>query len=40
MKKYIAIGAKPELAGKSVNIGVTGCNSQGYPLVYAVGVYQ
>jgi hypothetical protein len=29
-----------ELAGKSVNIGVTGCNSQGYPLVYAVGVYQ
>ena len=29
-----------EIAGKTVNIGVSGCNSQGYPLAYAVGVNQ
>ena len=29
-----------EIAGKSVNIGVSGYSSLGYPLIYAVGVYQ
>jgi hypothetical protein len=27
-----------QIAGLTVNIGITGCSSQGYPLVYAVGV--
>ena len=28
-----------ELAGKTVNVGVNGCSSSGYPVVYGIVVY-
>lgn len=38
-KEVYASVLAAHLAGRSIGIGLNGCNSEGYPLVYGVNVY-